>query len=239
MIEAEVPPKDRRPSTSEAFTIVKSESYLRAYEASLPASYQDQFLNLGFFREGAMCSWTSSSNLGECPPLRLVRSLWRRFYNTCPIPKIRLFTLRRRSATGRRREMLRGDMQELIKEHSSAGIAVSEGGCSFDTAMPAVVPLKSNNVAVQLESSLTAPADFFVIGFERPLAENSRNSTIRQVESGGAFRFIKAYSSAPIVFGKTSDLSNFPPDMTYPFPTILLFRNVNLDFRKQSSTLRL
>lgn len=56
MIEAEVPPKDRRPCTSEAFTIVKSESYLRAYDAWLPAFYQDQFLNLGFFREGAMCS---------------------------------------------------------------------------------------------------------------------------------------------------------------------------------------
>ena len=89
--------------------------------------------------------------------------------------------------------------------------------------MPAVFPLKSDNVAVELESSLTTPADFFVMGFERPLAENSRDSTIREVESGGAFRFMKAYSHAPTVLGKTLDLSNFPPDMTYPFPTILLF----------------
>ena len=124
------------------------------------------------------------------------------------------------------REMLRNDMRELIKDRSSASIAVSDGGCYFYTAMPAVFPLKRNNVAVQLESSLTAPADFFVMGFERPLAENSRESTIRQVESRGAFRFVKAYSRAPTIFGKRLDLSNFPPDMTYPFPTILLFRHV-------------
>ena len=124
------------------------------------------------------------------------------------------------------REMLRNDMGELIKDRSSTSIAVSEGGYYFYTAMPAVLPLKSDNVAVQLESSLTAPADFFVMGFGRPLAGNERDSTIRQVESGGRFRFIKAYSRAPTVLGKRLDLSNFPPDMTYPFPTILLFRNV-------------
>ena len=121
------------------------------------------------------------------------------------------------------REMLRNDLRELIKDRSSTSIAVSEGGCYFYTAMPAVFPLKSNTVTVQLETSLTTPADFFVMGFERPLAENSRNSTIRQVESGGEFRFMKAYSHSPRVFGERWDLSNFPPDMTYPFPTILLF----------------
>ena len=121
------------------------------------------------------------------------------------------------------REMLRADLRELIKDRSSTSIAVSEGGCYFYTAMPAVFPLRSNTVAVQLESFLIAPADFFVMGFERPLAENSRNSAIRQVETGGAFRFIKAYSRSPMIFGKKWDLSNFPPDMTYPFPTILLF----------------
>jgi Dolichyl-phosphate-mannose-protein mannosyltransferase len=123
------------------------------------------------------------------------------------------------------REMLCGDMRELIKDRSTTTIAVSGGGY-FYTAMPAVFPLKSNNVAVQLQKSFTAPADFFVMGFERPLAENWRDFWIRQVESGGAFRFMKAYSRAPTILGKRLDLSNFPPDMTYPFPTILLFRNV-------------
>jgi hypothetical protein len=124
------------------------------------------------------------------------------------------------------REMLCNDMRELIKDRSSTSIAVSESGCYFYTAMPAVFPLKSDKVPVQLESSLTAPADFFVMGFERPLAENSLNSAIHQVERGGAFRFMKAYSRAPTILGKRLDLSDFPPDMTYPFPTILLFRNV-------------
>ncbi len=124
------------------------------------------------------------------------------------------------------REMLRGDMREAIKDRSSTSIAVSDAGCYFYTDMPAVFPLKSNNVAVQLESSLTAPADFFVMGFERPLTENSRTSMINQVESGGAFRFIKEYSCVPTILGKRVDMTDFPPDMTYPFPTILLFRKV-------------
>jgi hypothetical protein len=124
------------------------------------------------------------------------------------------------------REVLRGDMREVIKDRSSTSIAVSEVGCYFYTAMPAVFPLKSNNVAVQLESSLTPPADFFVMGFERPLTENSRISTISEVERGGAFRFMKEYSCPPTILGKSLDLSDFPPDMTYPFPTIFLFRNV-------------
>jgi len=84
---------------------------------------------------------------------------------------------------------------------------VSEYGCYFYTAMPAILPLKSksNNVAVQLESSVVTPADFLVMGFERPLAENSREATIRKVESGGTFRFMKAYSRVPTIFGKPVD----------------------------------
>jgi hypothetical protein len=34
------------------------------------------------------------------------------------------------------------------------------------------------------------------------------------------------YYSAPSIFGKTVDLSRFPADMIYPFPTILLFRSI-------------
>ncbi len=124
------------------------------------------------------------------------------------------------------RELLRNDMRDLIKDRSAATVAVSEYGCYFYTVMPAVLPLKGDKVAVELESAIIEPADFYVIGFEGPPAESSRNSTIRKVESGGVFRFMKAYSRAPTVFGKTLDLSHFPPDMTYPFPTILLFHKV-------------
>ena len=124
------------------------------------------------------------------------------------------------------REIVRADMGQLIKDRSSSSIAVSESGCYFYTAMPAVFPLKSDNVAVRLQSSFTEPADFFVMGFERSLAENSRKAAIRRVENGEAFRLTKAYSRAPTLLGKSWDLSDFPPDMTYPFPTILLFSKV-------------
>jgi hypothetical protein len=124
------------------------------------------------------------------------------------------------------REMLLGDMQQLIKSRSSTTIAVSEGGGYFYTAMPAVHPLRCSNVAVDVENAISKPADFYVMGFERPLDEDSRKSMIRQVESGGAYRFMKAYSHVPTVFGKKWDLSDFPPDMTYPFPAILLFHKV-------------
>jgi len=122
------------------------------------------------------------------------------------------------------REILLDDMQQFIKSRSSTTIAVSEGGGYFYTAMPAVGPLKSSNVAVDVEKAISKPADFYVMGFERPLDRDSLNSTIRQVESGGEYRFMKAYTRVPTVFGKEWDLSEFPPDMTYPFPTILLFR---------------
>ncbi len=124
------------------------------------------------------------------------------------------------------RDLMRHDLEEVVRMRPSTTIGVSETGCYFYTAMPAVFPLKSNKVAVQLQNSLTEPADFLVMGFEGPLPENWPRLIIRRVESGGVFRCMKVYSYAPSIFGKTLSLSNFPPDMTYPFPTIFLFRNV-------------
>ena len=54
-----------------------------------------------------------------------------------------------------------------------------------------------------------------VMAFERPLAAEWRNSKIREVENGGAFHFVQAYSRGPTVLRKSLDLSNFPADMTY------------------------
>lgn len=124
------------------------------------------------------------------------------------------------------REVLRQDMRELVSNRSATTIAVSSQGCYFYTAMPAVLPLKANNVEVGLAKSLGKPGDFLVIGFEGPLPEQARNLTIRRVESSGTYRFTKAYSRAPSIFGRTLDWSRFPVDMTYPFPTILLFSKV-------------
>jgi hypothetical protein len=77
---------------------------------------------------------------------------------------------------------------------------------------------------VELQTSFNKPADFFVMGSERPLADNWRDLVIRQVEAGGNFSFMKTYSAGPTFLGRKFDLSNFPPDMTYPFPMIFLFR---------------
>lgn len=122
------------------------------------------------------------------------------------------------------RDAVRQDLSALVKTSSPVTIGVSDSGCYFYTAMPGVFPLKSQRVDVRLQESAATPADFFVMGFERPLAPNWRDFAIKQVESKGVFRFMKEYNRAPAFFGRRVDLSNFPPDMTYPFPTILLFR---------------
>ena|GEM_PF-1500770 len=53
VIEGEVPSRDRRPSTSEAFTIVKSEPYLRVYEELASAFSPRSVLELGIFQGGS------------------------------------------------------------------------------------------------------------------------------------------------------------------------------------------
>ena len=53
VIEGDVPPKDRRPSTSEAFTILKSEPYLRVYEDLASVFSPRSILELGIFQGGS------------------------------------------------------------------------------------------------------------------------------------------------------------------------------------------
>src|ERR1041385_1076190 len=52
-IEVAVPPKDRRPSTSEGFTIVKNEPYLRVYESLASGFSPRSILELGIFQGGS------------------------------------------------------------------------------------------------------------------------------------------------------------------------------------------
>jgi dolichyl-phosphate-mannose-protein mannosyltransferase len=125
------------------------------------------------------------------------------------------------------RDLLRKDLAELINKRSSPiTIDVMDHGPYFYTVMPAVFPLKSEHAAVRLERSLNTSADFFVVGRPTPLAENWHELVTRRVEGGGALALVEFYNQAPTVFGKTFNLSNFPPDMTYPFPRLLLFRKV-------------
>jgi hypothetical protein len=200
------------------------------YTYSMAKGYLDQFARLTMLLMPILCIFVGLA-LGAIFPKTVKRPLAFRlvmaFLVLLILPTI-VFDWAYDRAMKRQdvRELLRNDMWDLIRDRSATTIAVSEHGCYFYTAMPAVLPLKSNNVGVQLESSLVTPADFLVIGFERPLAENLRDSTIRKIESGGTFRFMKAYSRAPTIFGKTVDLSKFPDDMIYPFPTILLFSKV-------------
>ena len=53
VIEVAVPPNDRRPSTSEAFTIVKNEPYLRVYEELASSFSPRSILELGIFQGGS------------------------------------------------------------------------------------------------------------------------------------------------------------------------------------------
>ena len=51
--EVAVPPKDGRPSTSEAFTIVRTEPYLRVYEDLAAGFSPRSILKLGIFQGGS------------------------------------------------------------------------------------------------------------------------------------------------------------------------------------------
>ena len=117
---------------------------------------------------------------------------------------------------------LRKDLQKMIGE-SSATIGVSRFGPTFYTVMPAVEPLKSARVIVQLQDA-GQKADFYLVGFTGQIDSTRLNVTSRMVEAQGKFRFEKSYSVRPKIFGKELGLARFPTDMTYPFPTILLFR---------------
>jgi dolichyl-phosphate-mannose-protein mannosyltransferase len=121
------------------------------------------------------------------------------------------------------RSTLRQDLQKLIGTNSVTIGIFSGLGSYFYTAMPAAEPLKSEKVIVQLQDS-GQQADFLLIGFGRPIDPGLLNLTIKNVEAPGRFRYEKSYSVRPKIFGKELSLTRFPADMTYPFPTILLFR---------------
>ena len=120
------------------------------------------------------------------------------------------------------RVLLQEDLQRLIGE-ASATIGVSRLGSYFYTVMPAAQPLKSGKVTVQLQDD-RQQADYFLMGFPAEIDPTRMNATIRQVEAHGKFRYEKAYNRRPKMFGYEFGLRNFPADMTYPFPAILLFQ---------------
>jgi hypothetical protein len=121
------------------------------------------------------------------------------------------------------RSTLSEDLQSLIGE-SPATIGISRFGPYFYTVMPAAVPLKSEKVKVQVQDP-SEKADFFLSGFSGEVAPAVINAFGRQVEAEGKFKYVQTYRVPVSIFGHEFRLTHFPQDMTYPFPTILLFRS--------------
>jgi Dolichyl-phosphate-mannose-protein mannosyltransferase len=119
------------------------------------------------------------------------------------------------------RLVLHHDLAAAIGDNVST-INVLELGTYFYTAMPGVDPLSSKKITVALHDR-ASPADYYIIGYDRPLSPEQRAYDISNVQTKGYFKFCREYYSPPSILGRKLDLSHFPPDMIYPFPTILLF----------------
>lgn len=120
------------------------------------------------------------------------------------------------------REALRDDLQKLIGE-SRAIIGISRFAPYFYTVTPATEPLKSDKVTVHLQDA-GENADFFLLGLPTEINPVQLNAAIRAVEAQGKFKYEKSYCGHLKIFGHEFGLVRFPVDMTFPFPTILLFR---------------
>ena len=120
------------------------------------------------------------------------------------------------------RSTLRGDLQKLIGD-ATVTVGVLKFGGYFYTAMPAIEPLKSQKVMVRLQDP-GQKADIFLAGFPVPIDSGPLDLAIKKGEANGRFRYEKSYRVCPTIFGHELQLGRFPTDMTYPFPTILLFR---------------
>ena len=120
------------------------------------------------------------------------------------------------------REVLRSDLQKSIGD-APASIGILQFGTYFYTAMPAAKPLASEKVTVRLQNP-DEDANFFLVGLPTQIEPAQMNAIVRQVEAQGKFTYEKSYRVPVRVFGHEFNLTRFPQDMTYPFPTILLFR---------------
>jgi len=120
------------------------------------------------------------------------------------------------------RQVLREDLQNFIGGRP-AKIGILRTGAYFYTTMPAVKPLSSQKVTIQLQDA-QQDADFLLVGFARQINSAQINATIRQIEEGGKFEYAKSYRVPVSMFGREFGLTHFPLDMTYTFPTLLLFR---------------
>jgi hypothetical protein len=120
------------------------------------------------------------------------------------------------------RQVLREDLQNLIGDRQ-AKIGILRVGAYFYTAMPAAKPLNSERVTIQLQDP-REDADFLIVGFARQISSAQIDATVRQIEAHRKFEYAKSYRVPVRIFGHEFRLPNLPLDMTYTFPTLLLFR---------------
>jgi hypothetical protein len=121
------------------------------------------------------------------------------------------------------REVLRQDLRNSIGEVPTR-VGILHYGPYFYTAMPAAKPLTSDKVVVQLQDA-GEDADYLLVGLSTQIDPAQINAIVRQIEAQGKFRYAKSYRVPVRIFGHEFKLMRFPPDMTYPFPLILLFRS--------------
>jgi Dolichyl-phosphate-mannose-protein mannosyltransferase len=122
------------------------------------------------------------------------------------------------------RQIVRKDLHKLIGE-APATIGILRRATYFYTAMPAAKPLTSEKIAVHLQDA-EQNADVLLVGFPTEIDSAQIKATIQEVEAHGKFKYAKTYRVPVRIFGYEFRLKHFPQDMTYPFPTILLFRAV-------------
>ncbi len=120
------------------------------------------------------------------------------------------------------RQLVQEDLRNLIGD-APAKIGIFRFGPYFYSVMPAAKPLNSEEVEVRLQDP-GQDADFFLVGFPTQVSPAQLNATVRQVEAQGKFKHAKSYRVPVTIFGYEFSLMHFPQDMTYPFPTILLFQ---------------
>jgi len=120
------------------------------------------------------------------------------------------------------RQILREDLQKFIGA-APATIGILHLATYFYTAMPAAQSLDGEKEAVQLQDA-GQNADFLLVGFPTQIDSAQINATVQEVEAQGKFKYAKSYRVPVRILGCEFRLTRFPQDMTYPFPTILLFR---------------
>jgi hypothetical protein len=120
------------------------------------------------------------------------------------------------------RQIVREDLKDLIGD-TSAKIGILRLGAYFYTAMPVAKPLSGQKVTVQLQDP-GEDADFLLVGFARQISPPQINAIVRQIERRGKFKYARTYNVPVKAFGQEFSLAQFPLDMTYPFPMILLFQ---------------